>query len=106
MKAEVFEQEIQKRYHLRSFWRSVVPVTVRRWHRSEATEGRWEGLTKCGVTKCMTYHRRRYGPSWWFVVMIREVVPVPKFQRVLVLWNEDPRQTVVPVTIRHTCRRG
>ena len=80
MKAEVFEQEIQKRYHLRSFWRSVVPVTVRRWHRSEAAEGRWGSLTKCGFMKCMMYCCSRDGPSWWFVVMIREVVPVLKFQ--------------------------
>ena len=64
-------------------YRKVPPtevVTVRRWHRSEAVEGRWGSLTKCGVTKCMKDHRSHDGPSYCFVVMIREVVPVPKFQ--------------------------
>ncbi|TMW81271.1 hypothetical protein EJD97_010753 [Solanum chilense] len=80
MNAEVFEQEIQKSYHLRSLCRSVVPVTVRRWHRSEVAEERWGSLTKCGVTMCMTDRRSHDGPSCWFVMKIREVVPVPKFQ--------------------------
>ncbi|TMW98659.1 hypothetical protein EJD97_003681 [Solanum chilense] len=55
-------------------------VTVRRWHRSEAAEERWGSLTKCGVTKCMTDRRSHDSLSCWFVVKIREVVPVPKFQ--------------------------
>ncbi|TMX04546.1 hypothetical protein EJD97_007653 [Solanum chilense] len=28
-------------------------VTVRRWQRSAAAEGRWGSLTKCGVTESM-----------------------------------------------------
>ncbi|TMX05104.1 hypothetical protein EJD97_002400 [Solanum chilense] len=55
-------------------------VMVRRWHRSAGTEGRWESLTKCGVTEIMTDRRSHDGPSCWFVIKIREVVPVPKFQ--------------------------
>jgi len=69
-----------EKYHLRSLWRSVVAVTVRRWHHSEAAEERWGSLTKCWVTKCVTDRRSRDGLSCWFVVMIREVVPVPIFQ--------------------------
>ena len=34
-------------------------VTVRRLHRSEAAEGRWGSLTKCGVTKCVTGRRNQ-----------------------------------------------
>ena len=71
---------MQEKYHLRSLWRSVVPVMVRRWHRSEATEGRWGSLTKCWVTECMMDRRIYDGPSCWFVMKIREVVIVPKFQ--------------------------
>ena len=32
-------------------------VTVRRWQRSAAAEGRWGSLTKCGVTESMTVRR-------------------------------------------------
>ncbi|TMW91808.1 hypothetical protein EJD97_013866 [Solanum chilense] len=60
--------------------RSAVPVTVCRWHRSEAAEGRWGSLTKCGDTKCVMDRRSHDGPSCWFVMKIREVVTVPKFQ--------------------------
>ncbi|TMX03997.1 hypothetical protein EJD97_012379 [Solanum chilense] len=55
-------------------------VTVRRWHRSAAAEGRWGILTKCGVTEFMTDRRSHDGPSCRFVMKIREVVPVPKLQ--------------------------
>ncbi|TMX02853.1 hypothetical protein EJD97_019544 [Solanum chilense] len=55
-------------------------VKVRRWHRSAAAEGRWGSLTKCGVTESVTDHRRHDGPSCWFVMKIREVVPLSKFQ--------------------------
>ncbi|TMW93502.1 hypothetical protein EJD97_011570 [Solanum chilense] len=62
----------------------VMLVRVRRWHRSAAAEERWGSLTKCGVTECVTirhtYHRSHDGPSCWFVMKIKEVVPVPKFQ--------------------------
>ena len=51
-----------RRDHLRSLWRSVVPVTVRRWQRSAAAEGRWESLTKCGITKLVTV--RPADSSW------------------------------------------
>ena len=69
-----------EKYHLRSLWRYIVPVMVRRWHRSKTVEGRWGSLTKCGVTKCVTDRSNHDGPSCVFVVMIRELVPVPKFQ--------------------------
>ncbi|TMW96427.1 hypothetical protein EJD97_007379, partial [Solanum chilense] len=58
----------------------VVLVKVRRWHRSVAAEGRWGIMTKCGVMECVTDRRSHDGPSCWFVMKIREVVPVPKFQ--------------------------
>ncbi|TMW96758.1 hypothetical protein EJD97_006840 [Solanum chilense] len=55
-------------------------VTVRSWQRSEAAEGRWGSLTKCGITESMTDHRSHDGPSCRFVMKIREVVLVPIFQ--------------------------
>ncbi|TMW95614.1 hypothetical protein EJD97_008594, partial [Solanum chilense] len=58
----------------------IVLVTVRRWHRSAVAEGRWGILTKCGVKKCVTDRRSHDGLSRWFVIKIREVVPVPKFK--------------------------
>ena len=69
-----------RRDHLRSLWRSVVLVTVRRWQRSAAAEGRWGSLTKCGVTKLVTVRRVYDGPSCRFVMKFREVIPVPIFQ--------------------------
>ena len=51
-----------RRDHQRSLWRSVVPVTVRRWQRREDAEGRWGSLTKCGITKLVTI--RPAGSSW------------------------------------------
>ena len=33
----------------------------------------------------------------------QRVVPVPKFQEVKILWNGDPRRTVVLGTDCHTC---
>ena len=69
-----------RRDHLRSLWRSVVLVTVRRWQRSAAAEGRWESLTKCGITKLVTVRSVYDGPSCRFVMKFREVIPVPIFQ--------------------------
>ena len=66
--------------HLRSWWRSVVLVTVRRWQHREAAEGRWGCLTKCGITKLVTVRHGYDGPSCTYVVKIREVIPVPRFQ--------------------------
>ncbi|TMW80389.1 hypothetical protein EJD97_020616, partial [Solanum chilense] len=54
--------------------------TVRRWQRSEAAEGRWGSLTKCGVTKLVTVRRGYDGQSCRFVIKFREVIPVPRFQ--------------------------
>ena len=69
-----------RRDHLRSLWRSVVPVMVRRWQHREASEGRWGSLIKCGIMKLVTVHRGSDGPSCRFIVKIREVIPVPRFQ--------------------------
>ena len=69
-----------RRDHLRSLWRSVVLVTVRRWKCSAAAEGRWGSLTKCGVTKLVTVRRVYDGPFCRFVMKFREVIPVPIFQ--------------------------
>ena len=69
-----------RRDHLRSLWRSVVLVTVRRWQHSAAAEGRWGSLTKCGITKLVTVRRGFDGPSCRFVVKFKEVIPVPRFQ--------------------------
>ena len=55
-------------------------VTVRRWQRREAAEIRWGSLTKCGITKLVTVRHGYDGPSCRFVVKIREVIPVPRFQ--------------------------
>ena len=68
------------RDHLRSLWRSVVLVTVRRWQRSAAAKGRWGSLTKCGVMKLVTVCRVYDGPSCRFVLKFREVIPVPRLQ--------------------------
>ena len=53
-----------RRDHLRSLWRSVVPVTVRRWQHREAVERRWGSLTKCGITKLLTVSHGYDGQSW------------------------------------------
>ena len=66
-----------RRDHLRSLWRSVVLVTVRRWQRSAAAEGRWGSLTKCGATEFMTVRRVYDSPSCRFVMKFREVVQYP-----------------------------
>ncbi|TMX01784.1 hypothetical protein EJD97_023646 [Solanum chilense] len=55
-------------------------MTVRRWQRSAAGEGRWGSLTKCGVTEHMTDRCIHDGPSCRFVMKIKEVAPVPIFQ--------------------------
>ena len=57
-----------------------MPVTVRRWQRREAAEGRWGSLTKGGITKLVTVRHGYDGPSCRFVVKINEVIPVPRFQ--------------------------
>ena len=55
-------------------------MTVRRWQRSAAAEGKWGSLTKCGIMKLVTVRRGSDGPSCRFVVKFREVIPVPRFQ--------------------------
>ena len=69
-----------RRDHLRSLWRFVVLVMVRRWQRSAATKGRWGSLTKCWVMEFMTVRRVYDGPSCRFVMKFREVILVPIFQ--------------------------
>ena len=79
MNAEILSEKC-RRDHLRSLWRSVVPVTVHRWQHREPAEGRWGSLTKCGITKLVTVRHGYDGPSCRFVVKIREVIPVTRFQ--------------------------
>jgi len=55
-------------------------VMVRRWQRSAAAEGRWVSLTKCVITKLVTVRCGYDGPSCRFIVKIREVIPIPRFQ--------------------------
>ena len=55
-------------------------VTIHRWQRSVAAKGRWGSLTKCGITKLVTVRHGYDGPSCRFIVKIREVIPVPRFQ--------------------------
>ena len=69
-----------RRDHLQSLWRSIVLVTVHRWQRSAAAEGRRGSLIKCGITKLVTIRRVSDGPSYRFIVKFREVIPVPRFQ--------------------------
>ena len=69
-----FLREKYRKYHLRSLWRFVMPVTVRRWHRSATAEGIWETLTKCGVTECVTDRHSHDGLSCWFFMQFRELV--------------------------------
>ncbi|TMW80637.1 hypothetical protein EJD97_017530, partial [Solanum chilense] len=64
--------------------------TVRRWHRSGAAEGRWGSLTKCGVMESVTDRRSHDGPSCWFIMNIREIVPVPKFEEFMCFGKETP----------------
>ncbi|TMX05648.1 hypothetical protein EJD97_012549 [Solanum chilense] len=65
-------------------------VTVRKWHRSAAAEGSWGSMTKCGNTECVTDRRSHDGPSIWFVMKIREVVPLPKFQEFKCYGTDTP----------------
>ena len=55
-------------------------VTVRRWQRSAAAEGRWGSLTKCGAMDFITVCHFYDGPFCRFIMKFREVVPVPIFQ--------------------------
>ena len=73
LNAEILSEEMQKRP-------PTELMTVRRWQRSAAAEGRWGSLTKCGVTESMTVRRVYDGPSCRFVMKFREVIPVPRFQ--------------------------
>ena len=67
---EILSEEMQKRP-------PTELVTVRKWQRSAAAEGRWESLTKCGVTESMTVRRVYDGPSCRFVMKFREVIQYP-----------------------------
>ncbi|TMW80580.1 hypothetical protein EJD97_018105, partial [Solanum chilense] len=67
-----------------------VPVTVRRWHRSAAAEGRWGSLIKCGVTECVTDRRSHDGMSCCFFMKIREVVQYPNFKSSSVMKRSTP----------------
>ena len=65
---------------LLSSFPSTESVTVRRWQRREAAKGRWGSLTMCGITKLVTVRHGYDGPSCRFVMKIREVIQVPRFQ--------------------------
>ena len=78
MNAEILSEEMQKRPPMELVM--VVLVTVRRWQRSAAAEGRWGILTKCGVTKLVMDRRVYDGPSCKFVMKFREVISLPIFQ--------------------------
>ena len=72
---------------MRRFWAKKMQkrpptelMTVRRWQRSAVAERRWGSLTKCRITKFVTVRHGYDGPSCRFVVKIREVIPVPRFQ--------------------------
>ena len=69
-----------RRDHLRSWWRSVMLVTVRRWQRSEVAEGRWEVWPSVGLRSPWRSVVSMNGPSCRFVMKFRKVVPVPIFQ--------------------------
>ena len=73
LNAEILSEKMQKRP-------PTELMTVRRWQRSAAAEGRWGSLTKCGVTKLVTVRRVYDGLSSRFVMKFREVIPVPIFQ--------------------------
>ena len=73
MNAEILSEEMHKRP-------PTELVTVCRWQRSEAAEGRWGSLTKCGVMQLVTVRRVYDGLSCKFVMNFREVIPVPIFQ--------------------------
>ena len=73
MNAEILSEEMHKRP-------PTELVTVCRWQRSEAAEGRWGSLTKCGVMESMKVRRFYDDPSCRFVMKFREVIPVPRFQ--------------------------
>ena len=73
LNADILSKEMQKR-------QPTELMTVRRWQRSKAAEGRWGSLTKCGVTKLVTVLCGYDGPSCRFVVVFREVIQVQIFQ--------------------------
>ena len=73
MIAEILSKEMQKRP-------PTELVTVCRWQRSAAAEGRWGSLTKCGVTVSLTVPRFYDGPSCRYVIKFKDVVSVPIFQ--------------------------
>ncbi|TMW81175.1 hypothetical protein EJD97_011317 [Solanum chilense] len=73
MNAEILSEEIQKRP-------PTELMKVRSWQCSEAAEGRWGSLTKCGVMKLVTVRRGYDAPSCKFIMKFREVIPIPRFQ--------------------------
>ncbi|TMW84128.1 hypothetical protein EJD97_025747, partial [Solanum chilense] len=70
--------------------------TVHRWHRSAVAEGRWGSLTKYGVTGCVMDRHRHDGPSFLFVIKIREVLQLPNSKSSSVLER-------TPLTDRCAC---
>ena len=84
-----------RRDHLRSLWRFVVVVTVRRWQRSAAAE------RKMGMSDKVWDYEACDGLSWLWrsVLQVRREVkrsdPSTQIPRVEVFWNEDPRRSVI-----------
>ena len=66
-----------RRDHLRSLWRSVVLVTVRRWQCSELLKEDGEVWPSVGLRSLWRVYN---GPSCRFVMKFREVISVPIFQ--------------------------
>ena len=93
-----------RRDHLWRWWRSVVLVTVHRWQRREAAEGYGEVWPSVGLRSLwwsvVATTVRPAGSSWSSEKWSSTQIP-----RVEVFWNEDPRRTVVPITVRHIFRR-
>ena len=106
MNAEILSEEMQKRpptelmmYGLSCLWQSVGGSVV------QLLKEDGEVWPSVGYVACD-------GPSclWRSVLLVHYEVqrsnPSTQIPRVEVFWNEDPWRTVVPMTVRHTCRRG
>ena len=105
MNAEVFEQEIQKNTTYGACngpscsWRSVGGIIVQLLKEDGEV---WPIVGLRSAWRTVVARRS--------VLLVRHEVqrsdPSIHILRVEVFWNEYPRRTVVPMTVRHTCRLG